>query len=58
MGETEYVVGMEPANCRVEGRAKERERILCGKIICYSGPYPFWPNAFPIVSSAITEASL
>ena len=26
MGETEYVVGMEPANCRVEGRPKERER--------------------------------
>ncbi|MBE0478601.1 aldose 1-epimerase family protein [Candidatus Aerophobetes bacterium] len=26
MGEGEYVVGMEPANCRVEGRAKERQR--------------------------------
>ena len=26
MGETEYVVGMEPANCQVEGRAKEKER--------------------------------
>ena len=26
MGEAEYVVGMEPANCHVEGRAKERQR--------------------------------
>lgn len=26
MGEAEYVVGMEPANCQVEGRAKEKER--------------------------------
>jgi len=26
MGEGTYVVGMEPANCWVEGRAKERER--------------------------------
>jgi len=26
MGEGEYVVGMEPANCGVEGRAKDRER--------------------------------
>lgn len=26
MGNQEYVVGMEPANCWVEGRAKERER--------------------------------
>jgi len=26
MGEGEYVVGMEPANCQVEGRAKEKER--------------------------------
>ena len=26
VGEGTYVVGMEPANCRVEGRAKERER--------------------------------
>ncbi|MGQ9523386.1 MAG: aldose 1-epimerase family protein [Armatimonadota bacterium] len=26
MGEGTYVVGMEPANCLVEGRAKERER--------------------------------
>ena len=26
MGEGDYVVGMEPANCRVEGRAKERQR--------------------------------
>ena len=26
MGEAEYVVGMEPANCQVEGRAKERQR--------------------------------
>ena len=25
-GTREYVVGMEPANCRVEGRDKERER--------------------------------
>lgn len=25
-GTREYVVGLEPANCRVEGRAKERER--------------------------------
>lgn len=26
MGEGDYVVGMEPANCKVEGRARERER--------------------------------
>lgn len=26
MGQGEYVVGIEPANCGVEGRAKERER--------------------------------
>ncbi len=26
MGEGDYVVGMEPANCKVEGRAKERQR--------------------------------
>lgn len=26
MGEATYVVGLEPANCRVEGRVKERER--------------------------------
>lgn len=26
MGEGDYVVGMEPANCSVEGRAKEREK--------------------------------
>ncbi len=26
MGEGEYVLGMEPANCWVQGRAKERER--------------------------------
>ena len=26
MGQVDYVVGMEPANCLVEGRAKERER--------------------------------
>lgn len=26
VGEVDYVVGMEPANCLVEGRAKERER--------------------------------
>ena len=26
MGEGMYVVGVEPANCRVEGRVKERER--------------------------------
>ncbi len=26
MGEGDYVVGIEPANCLVEGRAKERER--------------------------------
>jgi hypothetical protein len=26
MGEGTYVVGMEPGNCLVEGRAKERER--------------------------------
>jgi hypothetical protein len=26
MGQVDYVVGMEPANCFVEGRAKERER--------------------------------
>ncbi|MFQ6067479.1 MAG: aldose 1-epimerase family protein [bacterium] len=26
MGEAEYVVGMEPANCQVEGRDKERQR--------------------------------
>jgi len=26
MGEGDYVVGMEPANCLVEGRDKERER--------------------------------
>ena len=26
MGQVDYVVGMEPANCLVEGRARERER--------------------------------
>jgi len=26
MGEGDYVVGMEPANCKVEGRTKERQR--------------------------------
>ena len=26
MGESDYVVGMEPANCGVEGRDKERQR--------------------------------
>jgi len=26
VGEQEYVLGLEPANCQVEGRAKERER--------------------------------
>jgi len=26
VGEGEYVLGMEPANCLVQGRAKERER--------------------------------
>ena len=26
MGEGMYVVGVEPANCHVEGRVKERER--------------------------------
>ena len=26
MGEGDYVVGMEPANCKVEGRAKEKQR--------------------------------
>jgi hypothetical protein len=26
VGQVDYVVGMEPANCLVEGRAKERER--------------------------------
>jgi len=26
MGEGTYVLGMEPANCWVQGRAKERER--------------------------------
>ncbi len=32
MGETEYVVGMEPANCHVEGRAKERQRKTLRKL--------------------------
>ena len=26
VGQVDYVVGMEPANCHVEGRARERER--------------------------------